>query len=222
MHSNPTTHPTSTTPRASLLCLYADEVVPLDDWKSKGTRLPGRDVKVKTSPLAAHVCAFALWGLEQDGAVRLDLQEKRRLGMRTRKLLVEPVAALPRSSAIERGLLEVVLGRGPQDADDVVKDWLRRDMTDPHGAVIAWALAEGLLSGVLEEVDAGRGAVAAVVKGRTELVPSPARAAEARQAFGQVLEAWRHFTATRGPLAEALLDKCMKGLNYRVESHDVD
>ena len=215
-------HPLSTTPRASLLCVYADALVPLDDWKSKGTRLPGRDVKVKTSPLAAHVCAFALWGLEQDGAVELSLEEKRRLGIRTRKVLVQPVAALPRDSAIERGLLEVVLARGPQDADDVVKSWLRRDMSDPHSTVVAWAMAEAVPSGVLEEVDAGRGSVAGLVKGRTELVPSAARAADTQEAFARLLEGWQHFTATRGGLAEALVDKCRKGLNYRVESADLD
>lgn len=215
-------HPTTVTPRASLLCLYADALVPLDDGKSKGTALPGRDVKVKTAPLAAHVCAFALWALEQDGAVRLSVEEKRRLGFRVRKVIVEAVRSERRSSVIEQGLLDAALGRGPQDADDVVATWLRRDMVDPHSTVVGWALAEALPSGVLQEVDAGRGALAAVVRGRTELVPVLAREAEARAAFADVLEGWRHLEATRGELAQALVDKCLKGLNARVESVDHD
>jgi hypothetical protein len=211
-------------PRPTLLYMFADQLIEPDDWKSAGTAVPGQDKKVKTKSLAAHLYAVAFWGLAQDGLISLAVEEKKRLGIRTKKVVARPAQAAlpPRGYVLEDGILEVVAAGREDVVHKIVHEALREDHADPAGYVVAMAKYDGSTAGFFTKVDAGRNKLGRLVLGGEKTVPVLERFPEAQPAFAELLNAWQSFRASDPQLAQELLDACDKGIKSRVEADDDD
>ena len=210
-------------PAPTLLYMFADEVIEGDDWRSQGTQVPGREAKVKSGKLAPHLFALAFWQLASEGVLTLRLEERKRLGIRTTKVLARLTQpGRPREARLEQMLVDVLADGQERTADDVVYEALGQDYANPRTVVIGITERDGLASGCFVETTPERGLVGRLVHGSTDIQPQLDRFPVAREAFDRTMAEWQAFRSTQPALADGLLAKCEKGINRRFESDDDD
>ena len=204
-------------PPAALLYCFADELIEPDDWKSRGEKVPGKEVKVKQSPLAAHVLALSLFGLRQAGFLTMRVERKKSLMFTKTSVVLHAPAPLPGWS-VEHALGKQVTPGQEVAVWDVVYRMLGRDSAMPAATVVQMAAQAAAEVGLLTPVDAGRGAIGSLVLGSTTLVPAPAALQAAHPEWQHLLGAWQAFRQAEAELAHELVTSCDKGITARIES----
>ena len=210
---------------AGTLCfLFADRVAPAAGALG-GTEAPYSGQKVATKQLAPLLFASSFWSLRQQGHIVLEQVQKKSMGLfKQDHALVRPGGVPPTEQ--RTGFDDVILQAAyadpakPPTARDIVFRWFGRDTSLPFDHVVGLARHEMVQHGLGTVVDAERGAIAGLLKGRTRVEPDRDRIGAHWSHFEQVLAGWNHFLGTEAALANTLLDSCRKAISARTESSD--
>lgn len=209
-----------TPPASTLLYLFAEQVMPPDKALSVGVEVPCAGVKVQRAPLVTGLFSIALWHLRQHGLVTLEYQERKRMMITTRQVLVTPAGAGPTGGPLEGQLMGVLVSAGPRSVKDLVYQWFGEDVSDPYARVLAIAQQAAVALGAFAEVDAERGAVGSFLLGKTKYVPVCERREELRGAANDVLGGWNSFRTAEQQLAGQIEESAKKAVTNRTERDD--
>lgn len=210
---------------AGTLCfLFAERAVPAAGALG-GTEAPYSGQKVSTKQLAPLMFAMSFWGLRQQGHVVLEQVQKKSMGMFKQDHALVRAGSVPPAEQ-RAGFDDVILRAAyadpaqPPTARDVVFGWFGRSTSLPFDHVVGLAREEMVQRGLATVVDAQRGAVAGILKGRSRIEPDRERIGQHWTSFEHVLAGWNHFTGTEPELANILVESCRKAISARTDTSD--
>jgi hypothetical protein len=197
-----------------LLLLFADAILP-------PARNAGKTAKVADP--ASLALAWAFWTLRNRGRVMLepyDRPKRSRICLkRSRPTVRARIGGAAADPGFEDELLKTV---GPDvrgsDVSDVVYRWLGQDSDSPSSSVTNRIASKALELGYFKVVDAGRGTIGRIVKGKTKVEPVSEVIAAARPAFDACLAQWQRFESGEADLHRVLLAACEHGIDRRNKS----
>jgi hypothetical protein len=203
-----------------LLLLFADAILPPAKQDSN-MRRPGKPVKVVN--LASLALAWAFWTLRNRGCVVLEPYDRPERFQIFFKRSRPTVGARIGGSAAEPGVEDELLKAvGPDaqgsDVSDVVYRWIGRNSDSPSTMVTARIASKALELGYFKVVDAHRGTIGRIVRGKTNVEPVPDAIAAARPAFDESLAQWQRFESGEADLHRVLLAACEHGIDRRYKS----
>ncbi len=210
---------------AGTLCfLFAERVVPAAGALG-GTEAPYSGQKVSTKHLAPLLFATSFWGLRQQGHVVLEKVQRKSMGMfKQDHVLVRPGHLPPteQRTGFDDVILRAAYGdpHQPPTAQDVVFRWFGRSTTLPYDHVVGLARQEMVQRGLGAVVDAQRGAIGGMLKGKTRVEPDRDRIGQHWTSFEHVLAGWNHFSGAEPDLADTLVHSCTKAISARTDTGD--
>jgi hypothetical protein len=208
---------------STLLYLFGDQVAPKDKALTEGVEVPCRGVKVQKRPLAAAMFAAAFLGLREQGLVTFEVQQKKVLFVKTKKVVVTRTGT---AAGGRPGLEGAVLAGLGSDASatvsEIIRKWFGEDVYSPWSDVIGVAVEEAMGAGCFEAVEVERGRMARKLLGSTKTQPDCERIAKFAVAFDAFHARWKAFESREADLSRELLDDCAGAIKSRVESSDDD
>lgn len=210
-----------TTP-SGLVYLFGEQFV--EPAKLVGETLLYSGIKVKGRELAEMLYGVALLALDADGAVRLELvQRKRFLGLgHTQTVAVHPTGANP-GGGLE-GLIVAQLSPNPaqNDVADLLNRHIGQDMADPWGHITALVKQDLVARGFILEQREARQGLGKILGDKVTLAAVPERIAPLADLAGQVRGLLANVRARKPDLAAQLWKDLRKGFQSRVEQTDND
>lgn len=208
---------------STLLYLFGDQVAPKDKALTEGVEVPCRGSKVQKRPLAAAMFAAAFFALREQGIVTLEVQQKKVLFVKTKKVVVTRTGAdAGGRPGLEGAVLAGLGNEASATVSDIIRKWFGEDVVSPWSDVIGVAVEEAMEAGCFEAVEVERGRVARKLLGSTKVQPNCDRIAGLAGAFDAFLARWQEFEAGEGDLYRELLDDCAGAIKSRVEASDDD
>lgn len=170
--------------------------------------------------LAPHLVAVALWNLERQDAITLEVRRSKALGFISRTELAvglaHPAGASP---GIEGELLSVVARKSPRDVGAVVRDWFGRPASDVDGVVVRRVMEQTTQTGLLSitREDASRGLIGGMLRGKEkEIVTADAAAVAAvSNEIARLAADWMAFAQVQPELSAELVKRCQKAIDSR-------
>jgi hypothetical protein len=216
----PSTSSIAATNASVLLLLFAKEITAPAQQGNEGPRT-GKHVTVMD--LASLELAWAFWTLRNRGCVVLepyDRPERFRIFFkRSRPTVGARIGGAAADPGVEDELLKAI---GPDaegsDVSDVVYRWIGQDSDSPSSTVTARIASKAIELGYFKVVDAGRGTIGRIIKGKTKVEPVPEAIAAARPAFDECFAQWRRFESGEADLHRVLLAACDHGIDRRYKS----
>ncbi len=179
-------------------------------------------VKVKARELAEAIYAAALVALDGDGAVRLELaQRKRLLGLaRVQRVAVTRLGAAPAGSLEGAILAQLDADPAKNDVPDLLYRQLGEEMIDPWAHLTAAVKADLVARGFLHEEREARSGLGKVLGDKVTLSALPERIAPLTGQAGLVNEMLAGFRARQPQLATQLWKDLRAGFQSRQEKQD--
>jgi hypothetical protein len=204
--------------------MVGDGKVPVDLLPTGPARVLADRLRPMKSRMAPELIAAALGSLASGGAIRLEVQTRRLLGVIT---LRDVTARFLRRAVpwygIEGELLDVVEQRSFGPIRPLVGEWFGAEEDSPD-IQVPWRVLEHILAetGLLlvREQDAGRASIARSLLWSTRLaiVPDVERLRSEHQAVARGAQAALKFKEAMPELAAALVAECRRGLKDREPS----
>lgn len=196
--------------KASLVLLFADQIVPAKTAVTRGVQVPGKEAKVQMAALARLLMACSLWSMREQGVVSVDLRQEERKGLLRKKTIsavhVEPTGK--QAVGVERTVHALIPDQGAT-ALAVTKKLVARSSAIPAADVIKWFTKLAEIEGLVA-VDEG------FMKDKVH--PVPERVAGLEPAFAELRNAWTTFQGREPDLCNALLDECKRGIDSMTSS----
>ncbi len=187
---------------ASLIYLFADQVIDPDKGLSRGAKVPCSDKKVKRRDLTAGALSSAFWQLRDMGAISLEVVEVKKLLRRVKEVRVQTMGS-PQVPPFVGKVLEAV-GTEPSDLKSASQRFMGGTFPDPDAEVLHRLGFELRELGYMR-VDESTGMLKRMSK-IVEFVPDCAKIATLQPAFDHLLPTWRSFQTTETDLYERLMD----------------
>jgi hypothetical protein len=197
-------------PPSTLIYLFADRVVETiapARWFLKGTRVPCKDVEVRTDRLACLLLASAFWTLREQGLIQLAVITKKRWIFDTVQVEVVPLNQAARSG-LEQLLVDSITREGDSVAG-VIRRAFAESVTDPWTDVVKEAVRDAIASGYVEDVGARSDVYnSGPAQGQRELRPKCGEIANLESQFEGFAALWERFRSSEPALYEQLLRNC--------------
>lgn len=201
----------------TLLYLWGDQVVPAPGRLSRKVTLPS-GASVGAADLAAQVFAVSFWHLSTQRVLTLEPTKRRSMAvLRTDDVGVTAAGDPGPRDGYEDAILRQL--KREKTAYGVVRRWFGSDVTNPHKVALRLALEEIPRHGLGHLDSAGRGIVAGILKGSSELQFDADAIRGTWTDFHRLHEAWQGFR-DHDPLGAVLVQSCRKAIASREQSSD--
>ena len=204
---------------STLFYLFADRVAPKDKVTTEGLEVPCRGVKVQKKALVATAFAAAFVHLRDQGLIGLELQQKKVLFVKTRKVVVTRVGEATRPG-LEGAVLEGLGPKATATVDEVIRRWFGGDEFSPFDHVLDAIAAEALDAGCFEHPETEGGGRVRKLLARSVTVPVCERIAALEPDFQTFHSRWSVFQSSEPDLHDELIEECEKAIDDREEDPD--
>jgi len=205
---------------SEILFVLGSDNVPIEALPDGAARQLAGEHRGKRIRLAPHLVAVALWSLQRQGAITLEVRRSKALGFISRtELAVGLAQPAGGSPGIEGQLLSVIGRRKPGDVGGVVREWFGRPSSDVDGAVTRRVMEQTAQTGLLSitREDAGRGVIGGMLRGKEKEIVAADTAAVAAVSdeIARLASDWMAFSQTQPELSAELVNRCKKALDSR-------